>query len=400
MTSISTLGQALDQIERIKEQQAQFSILSTQLTSGKKGTSFSALQSDVIISKRSRADLTSVDSYINNIDNVDRRIKLMLSAIDKFRNQAKSFYNALTDFSQQSVHQQGDVLEYDDPITPYDDRTQVGMTSDQTDGDFKVLQNFAGNLIDFLKDLMNTKDGDRYLMGGAEVGEKPLNDTGLLNSSINVLISSWKSGTIDNAGLIADLTDRTATGGNADAITDTIVGYSAALSAGNAGKAFIRVDDGAELDYTALANETPFRNILVAAHYISNESLPPIADAYIEPNTYPGVPDANGAPGDTLDDMKDNFFAVFNEITAMVNNAVKQADDISFRLNNVQARLDDIRKSHVDERNLLTSIISNVEDVDINEAAVKLTTLQVQLDASFRITAKMQQFSLANFLQF
>jgi flagellin-like hook-associated protein FlgL len=39
-----------------------------------------------------------------------------------------------------------------------------------------------------------------------------------------------------------------------------------------------------------------------------------------------------------------------------------------------------------------------VEGVDINEVAVKISAVQTSLDASYRITALMQQMSLVNFI--
>ena len=56
MTGVSTLGQALSQLERIKVQQEGFDSLSRQLSSGKKTNKFSGLGKDVLVSKRYRAD--------------------------------------------------------------------------------------------------------------------------------------------------------------------------------------------------------------------------------------------------------------------------------------------------------------------------------------------------------
>jgi flagellin-like hook-associated protein FlgL len=212
------------------------------------------------------------------------------------------------------------------------------------------------------------------------------------------LITSWKGGTISTDDLLADLRDRTATGGNPNAITDTVVGYSAALSAGTVGKVFVRVDDVSEIDFTVLGNDKSFRDIIVAASAIMNTDLPPMIDAYEPPNTYPGVPDEQGAPGDTVQEMKDNFFEVFNSLTSMVNNAIDDIDKLRFKLEGVRARIDDVKKSHIEQKNLLLNTIGDVEDVDVNEVAVRIQQLQIQLDASYRITAKLQELTLANYL--
>ncbi|MGB4107547.1 MAG: flagellin [Alphaproteobacteria bacterium] len=398
MTGISTLGQALDQIERIKEQQSLFSTLSTQLTTGKKSQTFTGLGIDAMLSKRSRAEFNSFDQYIKNITNTDRRIKLMLSAIEEFKAQAENFADVLVNFSQESEHQKGDIIYYDDPLTPEIENTPVGMTSGDEGVDFATVREFAGNILSFFKDLVNAKDGDRYLLGGADTLTKPLEDSGTLDSAISVLVKSWKNGTITTDNLLADMRDRTATGGNPDALTDTVVGYSPALSAGTVGKVFVRVDDVSEIDFTVLGNDKAFRDIIVAASAVMNGDLPPMIDAYEPPNTYPGVPDHQGAPGNTVQEMKDNFFGLFNNLTAMVNNAIDDVDKLRFKLEGVRARIDDVKQSHVEQKNLLLNTIGDVEDVDINEVAVRIQQLQIQLDASYRVTAKLQELTLANYL--
>lgn len=398
MTGISTLGQALDQIERIKEQQSLFSTLSTQLTTGKKTQTFTGLATEVMLSKRARAEFNSFDQYVKNITNSDRRIKLMLTAIEEFKAQAENFADVLVNFSQESEHQKGDIIYYDDPLTTEIENTPVGMTSGEEGVDFAVVREFAGNVLSFLKDLVNAKDGDRYLLSGADTLTKPLEDTGTLDSAISVLVKSWKNGTITTDNLIADMRDRTATSGNPDALTDTIVGYSSGLSAGTVGKVYVRIDDVSEIDFTVLGNDKAFRDVIVAASAIVNGDLPPMIDAYEPPNTYPGVPDHQGAPGDTVQEMKDNFFQLFNDLTAMVNNAIDDVDKLRFKLEGVRVRIDDVKKSHIEQKNLLLNTIADVEDVDINEVAVRIQQLQIQLDASYRVTAKLQELTLANFL--
>ena len=398
MTGISTLGQALDQIERIKKQQGLFDDLTTQLTSGKKTQRFSGLKNDVLVSQRARADFKSLESYINNITIADRRINLMSTAIEEFKTQAKNFQNQLVQFSQESVHQKGLKVVYDDPLTPnVNENLQVGMTDSAPDADFFTLQKLAQNIYGLMVDLANTKDGERFLFGGAETLTQPLTDSGTLDSAISAQITSWKNGTITTDELVANLRDRSATS-NPDAITDTIVGYSPALSAGNAGRVFIRIQQNAEIDYTTLANDQAFRDVFVALSYFKSEDLGPIADTYTPPNSFPGVPDALGAPGTTLDEMKDNFFQVFNSLTASVNAAIDRADEISSNLETARARIRELRDSQNDQKNVLLNTVSDVENSDINELAVQIQSLQIQINASLAVTARIQDLTLVNFL--
>ncbi len=400
MTGVSTLGAALDQIERIKQQQSLFNNLSVQMSTGKKTQNFSGLGIDTLVSTRSRAAVGSFDTYLTNISSATTRISLMSNAVSEFKQQAKTFADLMSGLAQEGTHQKGDIVFYDDPLTPEDENLAVGQTSSDPDIDMRTLQDFASDIFDTLTEILNSKDGDRYLFAGADTTTKPFENNGTLDSALNVLMNGWKNGTISTDNFMDDLQDRTTSGGNADALTDTVVGYSANLSSGNAGSVFVRVSQTSEIDYTALANEQPFRDLLVAAAYIKNGNLMPMVDTYTPPNTYPGIPDEKGAPGATLEAQRDNFYRVFTQLTQMVTNALGDIDAVSYNLINAQSRVQQIKKDYTDQKNLLKSTISDVEDVDTNEVAVRLTTLQTQLQASFQVTAITQQLTLANYLGF
>ncbi|MEZ5815342.1 MAG: flagellin [Alphaproteobacteria bacterium] len=403
MTGISTLGQALTQINLLNNQNRTLNNLTTQLSTGKKTQSFKGLSADILTSKRARADVKAFDTYMNNIKGGERRISQMLAAIEEFQKQARSFSNALVQFSQESVHQQGEVIVYDDPLTVEVETTQVGYTSAEPDVDLRTLQDLAGSLYTFMGDLLNVQEGDRYLLGGADSLTRPFTDNGTLDAAISTLITNWKDETLPaatnltSAELVNALTSRNITQ-DPNAVTDTIIGYSPALSAGNVGNVFIRVDEKTEVKYTALANEDPFRDILVAASFIKNENLTPIADTFAEPYT-PGNPTlADGAPGATLDEMKDNFFQVFNTLIGSVNRAIDDVDSVRFRLETARARIDEIKTRHNIDQNTLLNTIDNVENADMNEVAVQINALQLQIEASYRVAASVSQLSLVNFL--
>lgn len=398
MTGVSTLGQALRQIENIRKQQATFSELSSQLATGKKTERFSGLGTDALSSIRSRSTIVTLDSYISNIGKADTRLKIMLTSMEEFQAQGNNLANGFVGFIQQGVHQKGSIVTYDDPSTPFDIETiQVGMTSSEPDEELQNLINLSKKLYGRMTELLNAKDGDRYVLSGAETRTQPFTDNGTLDAAISNLITSWKDGTITTQQLIADIRDRSTTGGNTDALTDSIVGYSSSLSAGNAGRVFVRVDDTSELDYTVHANQDPFRDIIVALAFLKNDNLPPIANTY-EDGGFPGTPDAQGAPGYTLAQQQENFYQLYNELTGMVSRALTNLNNVRFDVESVRAAMDESKKFHVDQKNLFTSIVSGLEDVDQNEVALKINTLQVQLEATFRVTALVGQLTLVNFL--
>lgn len=395
MTGVSTIGQVLDQIEILKRQQAQLGELQSQLATGKKTQRFSGLGNGVLVSQRVRSNFESFDSFIGNIDNATRRINLAVGAVEEFQAQTRNFLNFLDNFSQESTHQQGDIVFFDDPATPdVNENQQIGMTSATPDVDFQTLQRMAQDIFPFLSDLLNKQDQDRFLFAGAETGTRPVGDTSTLNAAISSLIDDWKTNNITTDELISGLGSRDPSA-DPNAISDSLLGYSSSLSSGNTKNVFVRVDENTEVDMTVLGNEQSFRDVLVGVAYFANADLPPLADQ-LDPTTLAVV--EQGAPGVDIQEMKDNFYQVFNSLKATMSNALDQMDQTAFRLENAKARIQNIKLSHQTEKNVLLGTISEIEDADINDVAVKLNTLQIQLEASFSVTSRVQALSLVNFI--
>ncbi len=403
MTGISTLGQALDQIERLKSQQGNFDLLSYQLSSGKKTDKFSGLGSELLTSKRARASFQSLEVYKTNIDLADNRIEQSLTALREFRVQTEKLRDFLLNFSEESAHQEGDFIRQDDPLTPaVTETTPIGYSSGEMDIDFQTMANYAKNIEGFLIDLINRQEEDRYLFSGSDTLNKPLVSTATLTATMETSIANWKNeaspSNITTAEFIADMRERVATITNPDAFTDTIVGYNPTMTSGGAGNVYARIDANSEVDYTSLANNQGFRDVLVAVSFLKSENLPPIADVYAEPYTFGDAPIEEGAPGATLDEQRNAFFEVFNAVESMITGALKNIDKEIQNLELARVRLDDAANTNRQQQEIAKSIISDVEDVDLNEVAVKLTSVQTSLDASYRITAMMTEMSLVNFI--
>ena len=357
MTFISTVGQSNLQIERIKVMQQQLSTLQTQLATGKKTQLFSGLDRDVLTSKRARATVNMVQTYNQNIENANRRIKVMSNTIDGIRDQAGDLVNALSVQTQE--------------------------------GEFEMesVSDLARKTKDFLIELMNIQDGDRYLFGGADTTNPPVTDTGSLDTYVQGQFSDWLDATIDTDEFIDSYRDRSA-------LNDTVMGYSSALSSGQAKSSFIRVDERTEIDFTIFANDSGFRDILAATSIIENIDATMDKVAYEEGDAAGTIT----APGADKDAQNSNFYKMFNDVIAMLNGALDRVETVQFNLSQTQAQISNIKENNELEKNIMLENIAEVEDVDVNEVAVTLNTLQLQLEASYRVTASLQQFSLASFL--
>jgi flagellar hook-associated protein 3 FlgL len=356
MTSISTLGQSLDQIERLKLSQSTLSQLQTQLTTGKKAQLFDGLGTDVIQSVRSRAAIKQLATYDNNIDIANRRIKMMLNALQSVHDQASTISGAL------DVESEGGEL------------------------DMASLSQLADNALKLVSDMVNEQDGPRYLFGGSDGTTQPLGDTGTLDTYLKSALDDWASGAIDTQTLIANY--------RGGAAGDTTVGYSAALASGSAKNVTARVGESSEIDYTVLGNDSSLRDIIVGISMVSqlSKSLDKVSlDAGDPAGT-------KTAPGADAKEQADNFYTMFNDLARMIGGAMDKLESKMSNLSYASAQITSVQNDHALQKNALQGIVDDVENADDNEIAVRLNALQVQLEASYRVTASIQGLSLVNFL--
>lgn len=375
MVNISTLGQSLAQISRLKTQQQTMGDLSTQIATGKKTQKLSGLGNDIIKSIRSRAGVGSLETYVDNIKNAERRLNLMQTSIREIKKQAENISNSII-----VTLQEGDYP------------------------DLEAIQSLADNVLSFIIDAMNQTDGDRYLFSGGDTAQPPITDSGLFDSFLGEFIPDVTDITnppLVASGVIGDWGDGTITTdqfiNSYKNVSDTILGFSNALTTNTAGKTTVRVNDGSEFDYTTLANDTSMREIIVVLGLI--KSLPP-------PEYAPGAlndPTATSLAEDTPPfpptEKQENFYKVINDLAATLNAALKGLDQELYRLSQVQAQITIVKNGHTDQINTFKNVIGEVEDVDLTEASTRITQLQIQLEASFSVTALLSQLTLANFLR-
>jgi len=373
-TGISTLGQYLDQISRLKGQQSLLGDLTLQVSSGKKTQTLSGLGADIIKTTRARAGVNSLETYSDNITNASRRIRLMLTSINEIRAQTENIAESIM----------ASVREGDYP-------------------EFETIQQFCKNIYDFIQDNMNMKDGDRYLFGGGDTSEPPISDTGLFASALGEFLpdeSDLTNPPLVASGMIGDWGDGTITTDEFiaayHATSDTVLGFSNALTTNTAGKTTVRVNDDSEFDYTTLANKSSMKEIVRLLGVL--QSLPP-------PEFAPGAlndPTATTLPEDQPPfppaEKQENFFRVIEDISTSLNKALDDLNKDLFKLSQVEAQITIVQDFHREQINSYKDIIGNIENVDITEASAKILQVQTQLQASFQITALVAQLTLSNFL--
>ncbi len=373
MTGISTLGQAIDQIARLKTQQNTLDLFSTQIATGKKTDQFSGLNGDVIRSQRARADLNAIDQYDTNIKNGHRRIDLMVQSIQQIAAQANTLTGPMT-----SV-QGGDLP------------------------DFETVQQLAGDVQDFIIDLINSKDGERYLFAGADSSIKPIDNKNQFNSYLGTFVpddddltnppleqsgffGEWGSGLITTEEFIDAYSN----------VNENVLGYSESLVSGSAGEVRIRVDENSDFDYTMLGNSEGLKDLVISLGVLKN--LPPPEYAPGALNDPTAINAGSDIPPFPSEEKQDAFFAVVNDIGTKIVQAVDKLEKEEYRLELVRAQTSVIQEQYIYERNALQSVIADVEDIDLTETVAKLQQTQLSLEASFSVTALISDLTLVNFL--
>lgn len=374
MTNISNLGQALDQISRIKDQQNTLDTLATQIATGKKTQQFSGLGSDILRSQRARTSVKQLELYSNNITNSHRRIQLMSNSIQEVQAQTNTIVQSLT-----VAVQAGDFP------------------------DFEVIQRLADDVYDFVIDAMNVKDGERYLFAGSDSSVKPIDDKGLMDAFLGEYVpdnSDITNPPIVADGFIGDWGDGTITTQEFidayHATNENILGYSNALVSDTTGEVRVRVDENSDFDYTVLANTEGMQDILIALSVL--RSIP-------SPENTPGAlndPTATRPADDTPPfpsaEKQDNFYAVVQDVLQTLVGGIDKLEQEEFKLALVEQQTNLVKEDHRLQIDAFKTMISEVEDIDVTQAVAEIQQVQLSLETSFQVTALISDLTLANFL--
>lgn len=351
--SISTMGQTMDNNLRLKNIQAQLYDLQTQLASGKKTQQYAGLGTHVVEQQRARMDLTHIEVYQSNINIGISRITVMERTLGEFQKQAENVTQFMANERQEG--------------------SEIALGQ---------LRDFADQATGYLRNLLNTREGDRYIFSGADAFSPTIIDGGAHDSYMGSLISDWRSGTITTDQLLASY----------ESTPDTTMGYSASLSAGTTRGVFVRADTNVDVDYTVYGNADPIKDIMNVMTLVSQLDLDKlISEAGDAPSTK--VP-----PGVTNDDKKENFYKLYEGLIKKAEAAFTEIEKMREELQRTHLRLNDISEIHKADKFTLENVVSDIEDVDTTDVAVRVNSLQLQLNAAYQVTARIGQLSLSQYL--
>jgi len=336
--SISTLGQQLSLVNRVKSMQMQMSQYQQQISTGVKYQNFKEYGADAMRIQRYRADLVDLKGFMYNIDIASINIEQMDAAI------------------QETIEQAGNVLSAIN--------TQLSQGSDY---DLDSIKNAAKTALQLVQANMNSKIGDRYLFAGTDVSNQPYTGAAIATTNLQARISDWLDGTTTTENLMPGI----------KGMTDSQLGYSGTLS--SAKRVYANADVGFEVDYTVFANDEGFKKVVAGLNALANMEEP-----------------VDGVDAPT----KAQFHEVIDALYKYVQEGVEGLRSAASQISSASGTLGTVKKNHENDQQSALKLLEKTEGTDVTEAAIRFQALQNQLDASYRVTAIMSQLTLSNYVNF
>lgn len=339
MTSgVSNLGTFLFQTERLTTLRSALNDAQRQIATGKKTDILAGLDIRVQEVQRIRADIGILESYVSGIERTSIK----------------------TDIIDTTVEQVIDVaLELRDALSL--------NLSESTEPDVAFLQGLAESNLSFIQQLLNIESNGDYLLAGSNTSVVPYEGSANLIANTQTEITAWFDGT--------QTVDQFIT--NIQGLADQQLGFNLALNSSTPVTA--RIDDNRDVDYTVLANEPGFQDVVRVIGVLSELTFPD--------ETNPAV-FATGS----------EYHQVLRELQNTLNEAIDSIRTSQSGLAIARTDLNDARTQHINDIGAFQTIVATIEDVDIAEAVARLQTIEVQLNASFQTISSASELTLVNFL--
>lgn len=232
----------------------------------------------------------------------------------------------------------------------------------------------AETLLDRLGNLLQVKDGDRFLFAGANYTTNPM------NGQLSQLPTAYAAGAVPGAFTPVDAdADFPITGYGARAnyfLNNGTPAFTAAVydEFFDTASTTLYSDDGEQVSYGVAAGESGFQRLADALIRFRDAT----ADVTTAPNTYQ----------QRIDDARDQLSTALTELKS-----------IASRNGYKQQQLREIQDRHDRSLDILKTRIGGIENADIAEVSVNIKNLQTSLEASYVITRDSLQLSLVNFLR-
>ncbi len=330
--------------ETIKQQ---LDRVSEQSSSGLVSNTYSGLGSGAAVSITLNPEIASANAWQSDIDGASARISATQNVLTQLGTIASKFSSSLL---------------------------SIGTSSDSS---IDVIASQARAALQQVATLLNTQVGNEYVFSGQDSGNPAIPDAAnILNSGFFTSIQT------DVGGLAAKGAASTAAATLADATTNSPFdpAIDTALPTVETGQGQ-RITTGILANQNADAASAPSTTSTGSYTMDLMRSLAAIGS----------LTSSQAATGQPFQDLVTNLETSLSGATSGIST---DAAMLGSRQDELTARKTDLS----DTVTALTSQVSDVQDVDMAAAATKLSDLQTQLQASYKILGDMNQFSLVNYM--
>jgi len=337
-SGLSFLNQSQTQIARLKQLNATLADLQRQLTTQKKHENLSGFGVAAQSVQQLRTDKNLVQTYLTNINTVSTRVQLMSGGMQQAADSGRQLIESIA--------------------------TQIR----EGEVDMETVSALARQQLDLVGDIANLEIDGRYLFAGSATDAEPYPNGGNFDMTLQGMIADWRSGAITTAQFIT----------NIESFTPTDIGFAPEMT--SAGNVTAQIDKNVNLDYTSIATQNGFQQVMLALAVAANITSTP--DPALSP------------PGPTSTD----FQAVLDTISGIARTGVEAVDSANGKLGIKFATLQTVQDNHETDAAMLDKLLIEKENVDTTEVVAQIQALQTQLSASYEVTSLVNQLSLVNFL--
>ncbi|HUN48889.1 MAG TPA: hypothetical protein VMU85_20320 [Stellaceae bacterium] len=312
MSTIGTLVNTNMTLQSIKQMQDLASKLQGQVSTGLKSQDYSGLDGNAGKLTNLQSSINQRQSYLDTITTVQQRIQETSNVVQNIETVISQFSESLPNGAYGT--------------TPID------------------IQSQAKQILGEVSDLMNSQDGNRYILAGSNVSTPPVDMTGLPNpGTLTTSVSSAPpNGYYTGDGTIAQA----------------------------------KVDTSTTVQYGVVASNPAFENAIRALNFLAN--LPA------------------GSPSQT----NATDVANVNTATSLIGQSMTGLQAILSNLSFTTAKLNNLQTAHTNALNLTQTSIQNIETVDPATAITQLNQVETNLQASYSTISALSGLSLTNYLKF
>jgi flagellar hook-associated protein 3 FlgL len=252
------------------------------------------------------------------------------------------------------------------------------LVARDSEGGAGIAKQKAQDSLNSLIDGLNTTIGGQYLFSGTNVTGEPImryfmNPPSAAQSAVNAAFLA-EFGTVQsdpaNNGITPSALQSFLDLGFANLFEPT--DWAANWSNASDQNITSRISSQEEVVTSANANEAAFRKLAKAYTMVADLGAENLNDAA--------------------------FNALSDTATRLAGEAIQDLGVIQARLGASEERIASSNNKLMAQRNVLTTQIENLENVDPFEASTRVTTLMTQLQTAYALTARVQQLTILNYL--